>query len=141
MGDDAVSVADDQWVLRKIVKGPGYYSAEKCPPIELGAFRPNKRDLDGLSFYLESEMAIEALIKTAAPRPASELVVIRLLAKDIYDLGLTLKKTVDSNDLPGHLVIPEINIIDYEGSRKRIIKSLIERLVNLALDHVAFNQV
>jgi hypothetical protein len=137
MADAADSVAPDESVLRKIVKAPGFYDPQKSPPIERGAFTPNRNDVDGLSFFLEREMSIEAMIESAAPRPASELVVIRLHAKDVYALGLTLRRTFNPGDLPGHVIIPEINWNDYQ-TRKTALKPLIVQLVHLAEKNIVF---
>jgi hypothetical protein len=72
-------------------------------------------------------------------RPASELVVIRLYAKDVFALGLTLKRTDDPGDLPGHVIIPEINWHDYQ-TRKTTLKPLIVQLVRLAELNIVFDE-
>ena len=137
MCEDAESVAPDEPILRKIVKMPGYYDPQKNPPIVTGAFTPNPSDADGLSFFLEREMSIEALLKLTS-RPASEHVVVRLQASDIYNLGFNLKRTFDPSDPPGHIVIPELSRGHYLANKKTL-KPLILKLVNLAMEHIVFN--
>jgi len=139
MSDDANPIAPDQPILRKVFKGPGFYAPQKSPPIERGAFTPNKNDTDGLSFYLESVLPIEALIAASPSSPARAWLVIRFRAKDIYDLGLTLVRTTDPDDLPGHLVIPELNWNDYE-TRKTTLKPAIAKLASLAVHNIVFNE-
>ena len=109
MSDDAGAVAPEEPILRKIPKVQGYYNPKKSPPIEPGAFSPNSKDVDGISCFLELSMSVESLIESSAPRPPSQLVIVRLLAKDFYDLGLSLIRTFGPDDLPGHAVVPELN--------------------------------
>ena len=105
-------------------------------PLSAGAFTPNEEDTDGLSLYLEAELSIEELL-AASPRPADQYVVVRLKASDIYSLGLTLARTDYPGDLPGHVVIPEINRQDYEDRQKKPrLKEYGKVLVDLARKHI-----
>ena len=53
------SIEPDEAIIRRIPKCPGYYDPLKNPPIERGAFTPNKNDKDGLSCFLEREMLLK----------------------------------------------------------------------------------
>ncbi len=130
------SIEPDEAIIRRIRKCPGYYNPLKNPPIERGAFTPNKNDEDGLSFYLERELSVEGLL-AASNRPAIDYVIVRLKASDLYELGLSLDRTNNPDDLPGHVVIPEINFQDYEDPRQKPrLKELGKALVDLARHNI-----
>ncbi len=134
----ATGIGSDEPILRRIPKAPGFYASQKVPPLERGAFTPNERDDDGLSFYLERELSIEELVRRAT-RPPTEIVVIRLVADDVYKLGLTLVRVLREGDEPGHVVIPEINWHDYQDKNlKRRIKEAANSLVQLGLQGIVF---
>src|SRR4051794_14066192 len=101
------SIHRDEPILRRIPKAEGYYDPQKNPPIEAGAFTPNDEDDDGLSFYIERELSISALIENSPP--GRSYVVVRLRAGDLYDLGVTLVPMQREGDFPGHVVVPEMN--------------------------------
>jgi hypothetical protein len=74
-----------------------------------------------------------------ANRPPSDVVIIRFTAGDIYDLQLTLVPIMREGDLPGHIVIPEINFGDYQDKRlKPRIKLAGEALLRLGLERIVF---
>jgi hypothetical protein len=138
MSDDADSVAPDEAILRRIPIADGHFNPQKIPPVERGSFTPNKKDTDGISCYLERLMSVEALIEASLPRPASKIVIVRLQASVFFDLGLTLRRTFDPGDLPGHSIVPELNWNDYQ-SKKKMLTPAIVQLMLLAQDNVAFN--
>ena len=140
MSDDAYAVPSEEPILRKIPKTQGYFDPRKKPPIERGAFSPNAKDIDGLSCFLERLMSIESLVELSAPRPPSEIVIVRLRARDFYDLGLTLRRTFDPDDYPGHVIVPELNREDYENQKQRF-KPLVLKLMLLAEKHIVFDGV
>jgi hypothetical protein len=140
MSDDAYDVPSEEPILRKIPKAQGYFDPRKKPPIERGAFSPNAKDIDGISCFLERLMSIELLVEISAPRPPSEIVIVRLRAKDFYDLGLTLRRTFDPGDYPGHVIVPELNREDYENQKQRF-KPLVFALMILAEKHIVFDGV
>ena len=75
--------------------------------------------MHGLSFFLEREIVYRSHDRIRArTRPLAELVVICLHAKDVYALGLTLRRTFDPGDLPGHVIIPEMKSGTITGRAK-----------------------
>lgn len=132
MSEDGTSIGPDEPILRRIIKSPGYYDPIKAPPVEAGAFRPNDKDVDGLSFYLERKLSVSALIE-AASKPADHYIVARFRAGDLHALNLSLIPDEQPGDLPGHLIVPEINWVDYHDSeKKRRIKEWCFALARLA---------
>jgi hypothetical protein len=138
MSDGPTSIDPSEPILRRTIRAPGYYNPDKNPPLERGAFTPNERDDDGLSFYLEREQSIDNLVRSANRAPGTVL-VIRFTAGDIYAMGLTLKRVMRDGDLPGHVVVPEMNYADYQDkNRKGRIKEAASSLVTLGLRNIVF---
>jgi hypothetical protein len=130
------SIEPDEAIIRRIPKCPGYYDPLKNPPIERGAFTPNKNDKDGLSCFLEREMSAEDLL-ARSNQPGSNYVIVRFRAADLFQMGLSLIRTNDPDDLPGHVVIPEINFQDYKDPRQKPrLKELGKALVDLARHNI-----
>ena len=94
-----------------------------------GAFTPNREDEDGLSVYRERLVTPEQ-VKANARKPPEEYIVVRLLAKSLYDLGLTIVLSPD-DPLPGHCVIPELSLGEYKRN-KRVLKPVQVALMGLA---------
>jgi hypothetical protein len=125
-------------VLRRIAIAAGYYESSEVPPVRAGAFRPNDKDVDGLSFYLEREVSAPCLA-AASSKPASSYVVARFRAGDLFALNLSLVPTPGIGDLPGHLSMPEITRDTYKdpvtGPR---VKELGKALADLACRDIAY---
>jgi hypothetical protein len=141
MSDDSDCISADRPVLRRIKRCQGFYNPRKSPVIEAGAFRPNAGDADGLSFYLEDELSVEELV-ASLPEPSTDWIVVRLLAKDIFELGLTLTRTTDPGDLPGHVVISEINWTAYQDDveKRTKIKPAMAKLAMIADSNIVFDE-
>jgi hypothetical protein len=121
-------------VLRRIHKN--HY--KRSQPIEIlpVAFRPSRRDTDGLSVYLTHDFGGPTPLELAGAggRAPADFLVVELREDDLVALGLSVKPD-ESPDAPqGHAVIPEINYADYSegGDRRRKLKDLTVRLAQLA---------
>jgi hypothetical protein len=140
MDEGPSAIEPEDFILRRCLIADGYYDKHKDPPVATGAFRPNEGDTDGISLYLERLLSIRELILDTVNRtgkPAERWAVIRLRAQNVYAIGLSIVATSDKEDLPGHVIIPQINHIDYIGkSGKRRIKEWIETLVNVGSKNV-----
>ena len=133
MSDDAPPIDPDEPLLRRIFIGQGHFDPEKSPSVQAGAFTPNPTDTDGISIYRE-RLSSASVVVNDTDRP-TQYKIARILARDYLALGLTLEPKEEPGDLPGHLVVPEINIVDYQGPDKdkiRKIKELRRLLTNLA---------
>lgn len=140
MSEGASPIGPNEIVLRRIFVGQGCYEQDKTPPVQRGAFLPSPRDVDGISFYLES-MISPSEVAAAAEKPASCYIVASLTAGDLYALNLTLIPTDEPGDLPGHVISPEINLASYNDSAKRRrIKEITKRLAEIASQHIVFGR-
>lgn len=99
-------VHGSEWVLRRIPDvQPPWCNPEQERPVAVGAFTPNSGDADGISLYREIFVKPEEV--AAAARKSRACFVVRLRAKDVRKLGLSLAPRLDE-DLPGHVVVPEL---------------------------------
>lgn len=112
MCQGAVFPGPNETVLRRIPVVPGQFNPEKKPPVGKGAFIPNANDTDGLSFFLECETSAYKLI--AAAKPGRDYQVARFKISEILGMGLTINLSQGPDDMPGHMIVPEINAIDYQ---------------------------
>jgi hypothetical protein len=132
MSGEAPLIDPDEPILRRIARSPGYYNPQKAPPVESGAFRPNKNDTEGLSVYLERDVSPAELV-AATNKPADRFLVARLKAADFYGLGLSLVPNPQPEGPAGHVLVPEINFNAYNDHSKRAaIKEVMLALAELA---------
>jgi hypothetical protein len=117
MSDEVPPLDPSEPIIRRIAKAPGFYNAAAAPPFERGAFSPNDQDTDGISLYIERETSVADLL-AAAPKDPSCYVVVRLTVADFQKLELTVRPDVKEGDLPGHVLIPELNRKDYKDPLK-----------------------
>jgi hypothetical protein len=111
-------------ILRRILRNSDSYDPSLPLPVSAFAFRPNQQDTDGISLFRELLSSADR-VAASARKPASSYVVARLKAADMFSLGLSLRPT--PGDLPGHVVIPEINSGAYQDKtdktkRRRIVE-------------------
>jgi hypothetical protein len=132
MSEAAHPIDPDEPIMRRIPIVPGYFDPAKAPPVQAGAFRPNPDDLDGISFFRERELSVSELV-AGTKRAAGSFAVARMTARDLLDLGLTLQPKQDGDDLPGHVIVPEINVETYNDPIRRTkVKELCRALTTLA---------
>jgi hypothetical protein len=134
MSDAAPPIDPDEFLLRRIPVQKGYYDPEKAPPVEAGAFRPNPNDIDGISIYRERLLSVSALV-AGTDKAASGFTIARLVARDLLALGFTLEPKQEEGDLPGHVIVPEINVATYKDpdlQKRGRVKNLCKSLADLA---------
>lgn len=112
MSDDVPPIDPDEFLLRRIPITGGYFDPKKSPPVQPGAFRPNSGDTDGISIYRERLISAFELV-TKTKRPPGSTMVARFRASDLQAIGVALEPKQEQGDLPGHVVIPEVNHADY----------------------------
>ena len=115
--DQREPVAADEIILRRILKDN--YNAGLEMKVSVLAFRPTKIDTDGMSFYRERFISPVELVRRTARRPVEDYYVSRLKAADLESMGFTFKLTPDPNGIPGHFVIPQLNLGRYEDKKTR----------------------
>ena len=126
-------VGDDEFLLRAIPNSVNYIKQSmQAWRIDPYAFRPNKnRDPDGMSFFREDFVSRRKVSK--ACRHPDGARVARLRAKDVRALDVTIKPDPRDDELPGHVIIPEMNFAaSKDQARRRKIQDLEQKLAALA---------
>ncbi len=109
------TIERNEIILRRILKI--HYQPDVIDsPFSVETFRPSSADDDGLSFFREKFITPFELA-SSGNKPAHDYVVAKFLAGDLFNLGLSLKITYEEDDLPGHVVIPELSKSNYKRNR------------------------
>lgn len=107
-------VADSELLLRRIQEDQGPSDSESRPsPL---AFRPNKRDVDGLSLYREAQVSAEELASWG--RVGKKYFIGRVRTASLRELGMTVVPVRDPAGRPGHVIIPELNAANRREARQ-----------------------
>ncbi len=68
-----------------------------------------------------------------ANKPTGAFAIARLTAGDVLNLGLTLQPKQEADDLPGHVIVPEINKPAYDDrARNPKVKEFCRHLTELS---------
>lgn len=121
MKDESEDIADDEWLLRRV--RIERFRLDNVPIISPNAFEPRVKgkdpDTEGISFYRAACLAdpIHILATVAAERQG-EYGIVRLQVSSLKSLGLTVKRD-PADGIKGHVVIPELNAVDYASNKAR----------------------
>ncbi|MGL4464646.1 MAG: hypothetical protein ACRC1K_21040 [Planctomycetia bacterium] len=135
MKSESAPITDDECLLRR-VRVEMFCTADN-PFISPNAFAPRTSgrdvdvdvDVDGLSLYREAcQQSPTDVLATVASDRLHEYGVVRIRASLLKELGLTIKISRDDR-IPGHVVIPEMNAVDYKKEKAAFtpIKSALAR--------------
>jgi|ERR1700722_18909119 len=133
MSQEREAVDLSEFVLRRIHKSQ--FSASPPSRILRGGFCPNQQDVTGISVYREKDTTAAAVV-SAAKRP-DECFVVRIPVQSLIALGLSLTPDDDPDGPPGHYVIPELRLSEYEDkNKKNLLKDKQEELARIASDNI-----
>jgi hypothetical protein len=105
--------------MGRVSKNPDHYNPSLPVPVASFEFRPNKnRDFDGLSLYRECKLS-PAKLAHSAPKAADNYVVVKLKVRDLLDLGRSVRPDQRDDDLPGHVLIPELTVAASRDPEKK----------------------
>ena len=138
IGDRQDSIGQDEFVLRRIHRN--HCSRDLPRTIHFAAFRPSREDTMGLSVF--RELYVSAAQVAASGRKPGEYFVARLSVKSLKDLGLTVFPDADLSAPPGHALIPELALAEYERDKLRLKDVLLElaRLASQTIVHQALKE-
>jgi len=119
--DDTVPVGGNEVLMRRVLKRLVDFDRGKTPPLQAGAFLPNKRDNDGLSLNRQVTDHYKHFLTADGLKNWHEVPenirvtcgVVAVLAEVARDIGLTVNP--DPSTTPGHVLIQEINWNQYAG--------------------------
>jgi hypothetical protein len=111
-------ITEDEWLIRLVWEDR---FTNRVPIISPNAFEPRggrNPDTDGISFYRKDCLndpaaALLAVAEEKRPRYGMVLVPVRLLTSR----GFSVRPAPDI--VPGHVVVPELNITDYGADKAR----------------------
>ena len=105
------------------------------------AFEPHKkRDVDGMSFFRE-DFVTPRQVAEACRHPSGALVA-RIKVRRLRKLGFTVQPTPDPNELPGHVIVPELKHEQQRSaSERRRIADLSRQLAELASNGIAYSPI
>ena len=105
-------IVDDEVLFRRIPSSTGWYRADKVPPLDPEAFRPNRYDTTGISLSRAKYTSIEDV---ARGQPGKQYYVAVLCAADLRAAGMEIvPRPVEGN--PGHA---EISSLRYDDRKSK----------------------
>lgn len=130
-------VTADEVILRRIPNVMNYYNPSLPEsPILFESFRPNdQRDTDGISLNRLDFVTRKQLARRSQNKNGTYIASFKVA--DLNNLGLTVESSPTPNDLPGHVIIPELRFSNYESNKKKY-KPLLYELAKLAMKYPIF---
>jgi hypothetical protein len=113
---EADPITADEWLIRLVWETK---VKRQEPLIAAAAFEPLSHDVDGLSLFRRACLADPAdtlLVIAEAKRP--RYAIVQLPVSALTALGLSVRPAPIAT-VPGHVVVPEINITDYAADKAR----------------------
>ncbi|MCS7167271.1 MAG: hypothetical protein RMI91_11630 [Gemmatales bacterium] len=114
-------ISGDEWLLRRVHRQ--YFRPGQFMVISPNAFEPRVRgrapDTDGISLFRAACLSRpEEVLSPITPNKRKDYGVVRISVRFIKSLGLNVVSR-PVPDLPGHVVIPELNAYDYAANKSR----------------------
>jgi len=128
--DGSEPIADDEFVYRRVPASVGFYNPISDRPVQWITFKPNERDVSGISVWRSKHVSPEDAARTHA-RPGKAYYVIRLKTRDLRRLGAEIAATPDEGGT-GHASITNLSWSRYEGPEKNRVRELAQRIATLA---------
>lgn len=124
-------VGDDEFVLRRIHRN--HCTSDLPIAVHFAAFRPSREDAAGLSVFREKYVSAPQV--AASGRKPGEYFVARLSVQSLRRFGLTVIADNDPAAPPGHALIPELRLSEYEHNKQRL-KDVLLELARLAVQAI-----
>ncbi|MDW8224283.1 MAG: hypothetical protein RMJ82_15180, partial [Gemmatales bacterium] len=114
-------ISRDEWLLRRV--HVQYFRPGRFTVISPNAFEPRLRgrapDTNGISLFRAACLpSPEELLNAITPDKRKDYGVVRISVEFIKSLGLSVV-SLPVPDLPGHVVIPELNASAYAADKSR----------------------
>lgn len=125
-------VAPDEWLVRLVWEDR---VTDRVPVISPNAFEPRKNETDGISFFRRDCLnePSDALLVIPEEKRARYAIVL-IPVSQLASLNLSVRPA-KIGTVPGHVVVPEINITDYRANKARFTPIKL-RLAEAASDHI-----
>ncbi len=127
------AITSDEWLIRLVWHER---VTNRDPVIAPSSFEPRENETSGISLYRRSCLAepTDALIPFPDPAKRDRYAIVLVSVRLIEQTGCTVRSD-PRFDVPGHVLIPEINITAFKADRQRY-RSLTRDLATEASDHI-----
>ncbi|MBA4067590.1 MAG: hypothetical protein C0501_28575 [Isosphaera sp.] len=117
MKDESEPVTPDELVVRLV--WAFHFKSGAREPVQREAFEPKGHETDGVSVFRAACLADpEQALGAVAAEKRDGYAVVLLPVADLAALGLTVQPAkIDT--VPGHAVLPELNITDWKADKPR----------------------
>ena len=115
IGDGSEPIADDEIVYRRVSDTSGWYDPNSDRPVAWAAFRPNEKDLDGISVW-RAKYKSPAEVAATQARPERRYFILVLRAARLRESGIEVKPSPQLGG-PGHATLANLNKEQYERDR------------------------
>lgn len=123
-------IADDEIVLRRVSETSGYYDPESDRPFAWVAFRPNEKDVRGLSVWRERYKTPEQAAGINA-RPGRRYFIFKLNVGVLREAGVIVEPSTDEGGA-GHASLVNLNPRRYAEDKnavQELARTIAEELV------------
>lgn len=122
-------VTPDEYILRRVLNRNDYINWSLSEPVTKAALSPTREDAVGISVYRELFATPE---QVAADGPSGDgYYVVRILAANIFNLGLSIVPNPLNPGLAGHCLIPELggdakaaDVTAYRATSRSVIRTI-----------------
>lgn len=123
-------ITDDEFVLRRVSEKSGWYKPESVRPFAWVAFKPNEKDVRGLSVWRETYTTPEQAAGNNA-RPASRYFLFKLNVGRLREAGVIVEPSTDEGGA-GHASLVNLNARRYAEDKnavQELARTIAEELV------------
>jgi len=129
-------ISDDEWLLRRVHI---QMFRTDVTPLSPNAFRPVTKgthvDNAGISLFREAcQQNSEDILRLMSPERQADNGIVRLRVSDLKKIKLSVVADPIS-DIPGHVVIPELNAQVYENDKKSLLP-VMAQLAEIGNDNI-----
>ena len=131
MKPESSPIEDDEWLLRIVFEDRFRPDGVSLSPRTFEPREGRSPDTDGISLFRESCLENPADVLSILPDAAKpKNGVVRIPIALLHELGFTVRAKKEEK-LPGHVVIPELNIMAYK-SRKNAFTAALKTIADVA---------
>jgi hypothetical protein len=121
MKSEGDPITDDEWLIRRVPRN--YYDESLDQKISPNAFEPRVKgrdpDTDGISLYRADCLSDPSdVLATVKEERRGDIALVRVSVSLLKKMGYSIRAKPDER-VKGHVVIPELNSIDYGASKAK----------------------
>ena len=133
-GDGTEPLAPAEIVFRRVSEKSGWYDPESDRPFDWLAFRPNAKDVRGLSVWREKDKTAEQAAANGA-RSGRRYFVFCLRVDPLREASVVVEPSPEQGG-PGHASFVNMNTSAYQQN-KNAVRELAEKIASDLIERVA----